>query len=326
MVKRVTYNNQSDDFSVITRDLKTHTENEQRFSHVVVGTGLFSIPNQPSFPWLDTYKGRLLHVKDLKQVSEFKGQSMLIIGSSFSAEDLALQAYKYGVRRIIITYRTQPLGYKWPEGIEERPMIQRFEDRNAYFMDGTVDEIDVVVLCTGYLIDFPFLPDELRLRTDLNIFPDNLYKGVIWMNGGNNKLMYIGIQYSLYFVNLFEAQAILACNNILGELALPSKEEMVLDINSWTEERNLVDKHNGLQVLKFMGKYFKNIVESVGYRRDVLKTIELMDDMLNDRVENICTFRDKQFRCVYTDELAPSPKTLWLENLDESFDHFLSQY
>ena len=320
MVKRVNYNAGSDDFTVVTKDLKENKEDVQRFTHVVVATGIFTLPNTPSFPGLEAFAGRILHVKDIKRVNEFKGQRMLIIGSSFSAEDLALQAYKYGVENIIITYRTNPLGYKWPNGIEERPLVIKFEEKAAHFKDGTTAEIGVVVFCTGYLIEFPFLSEELRLKTELSVFPDNLYKGVVWINGGNDKLMYIGIQYNLYFVNMFDAQASFACKNIMGTLELPSKREMLSDIRKWTEMKDAMDSHDAFQVLGSMAKYFKHIVITTGYRTDVLKAEELMAEMMNHRRENICTFRDKQFRSIYTNKLAPPPKIPWMEDYDETLE------
>ena len=48
---------------------------------------------------------------------------------------------KYGAKDVIITYRNQPMGFKWPKGIEERPLVQRFDETTAYFKDGTKAEV-----------------------------------------------------------------------------------------------------------------------------------------------------------------------------------------
>jgi trimethylamine monooxygenase len=39
----------------------------------------------------------------------------------------------------------------------ERPLVERFEDNTAVFRDGSVAEVDVVIMCTGYLHSYPFL-------------------------------------------------------------------------------------------------------------------------------------------------------------------------
>jgi hypothetical protein len=52
--------------------------------------------------------------------------------------------------------------------------------------------MDAIVLCTGYRHWFPFIEDNLRLRTNNVLYPPDLYKGVVWT--GNPKLMYLGMQ------------------------------------------------------------------------------------------------------------------------------------
>ena len=80
-----------------------------------------------------------------------------MIGASFSAEDIALQSIKYGAERVICCYRTKPMGFVWPQGIEERPLVCNFEGKMATFQDGSRAEVDVVIMCTGYLHSYPFL-------------------------------------------------------------------------------------------------------------------------------------------------------------------------
>ena len=80
-----------------------------------------------------------------------------MIGSSYSAEDIALQSIKYGAESVIFSYRTNPLGLVWPKGIEERPLVCNFDGKIATFKDGSSAEVDVVIMCTGYLHSYPFL-------------------------------------------------------------------------------------------------------------------------------------------------------------------------
>ena len=75
----------------------------------------------------------------------------LKVGASYSAEDIALQTIKYGASKVICTYRTRPLGFKWPETIEERPIFTHVEKdgKVIHFSDGTTAEVDVILFCTG---------------------------------------------------------------------------------------------------------------------------------------------------------------------------------
>jgi trimethylamine monooxygenase len=57
--------------------------------------------------------------------SEFKGQDVLLVGTSYRAEDLASQAWKYGAKSVTISHRTQPIGYTtWPDNVHEVPLLQ----------------------------------------------------------------------------------------------------------------------------------------------------------------------------------------------------------
>ena len=75
----------------------------------------------------------------------------LKVGASYSAEDIALQVVKYGASKVICTYRTKPMGFKWPETIEERPIFTHVEKdgKTIHFSDGTTAEVDVIMFCTG---------------------------------------------------------------------------------------------------------------------------------------------------------------------------------
>ena len=85
-----------------------------------------------------------------------------------------------GAKSVTFSYRSGPMGFDWPESAVERPLVTRFEGRTAHFSDGTTGEFDAVILCTGYLHKYPFLPTELSLQSPNLLYPGNLYKGVVW--------------------------------------------------------------------------------------------------------------------------------------------------
>ena len=78
------------------------------------------------------------------------------------------------------SYRIKPMGFKWPGNFEERPLLQKLENKTAHFKDGSTKEVDAIILCTGYQHHFPFLPEDLRLKTANRLWPLGLYKGVVW--------------------------------------------------------------------------------------------------------------------------------------------------
>ena len=49
------------------------------------------------------------------------------------------------------------MGFKWPETVIERPILTDINGSTVTFKDGSTEEYDVIIKCTGYLHDFPFM-------------------------------------------------------------------------------------------------------------------------------------------------------------------------
>ena len=178
-------------FILTSQNLKTKEEKQEIFDYLIICSGHFSVPNLPTYPGIDDFKGRVMHSHDFRDAAGFKGQKMLLIGNSYSAEDIALQCNKYGVEDITLSYRSAATGFKWPKGIREIPQLVKYEDDVFHFIDGSTDTFDVVMFCTGYLHHFPYLTESIRLVAKNHIFIDGLYKGVVLNK--NPRVMYIGM-------------------------------------------------------------------------------------------------------------------------------------
>lgn len=101
----VTYNDVTDDFSVVVKKLsEDRVLPVHKFDYVTVATGHFSVPNMPSFPGIDKFAGRVLHSHAFRNASHFKDKNILVVGSSMFAEDSALQCLKYGAESIVCTW------------------------------------------------------------------------------------------------------------------------------------------------------------------------------------------------------------------------------
>ncbi len=72
-------------------------------------------------------------------------QRLLIIGASYTAEDLAIQTIKYDAKHVICSYRTKPMAFKWCKGVEERPLLMKMEGKKAFFKDGTTAEVNYYI-------------------------------------------------------------------------------------------------------------------------------------------------------------------------------------
>ena len=236
VVRSVTFSEETNKFSVIVKDLKNDKVLPERsFDYVIVAVGHFSTPHVPALPGIDSFPGRIIHSHDFREAKEFTGLRLLIVGASYSAEDISLQCVKYGAKSATCTWRSKPLGFKWPEKIQERPPLQKIDGKVCHFSDGSTCEVDAVILATGYLHNYPFLSDNLRLVDKNILYPNYLYKGTIWTRGGKNKLLYLGTQNQLYTFTMFDVQALWALRYVMGEIEVPSQAEMEDDWKSWRE-------------------------------------------------------------------------------------------
>jgi dimethylaniline monooxygenase (N-oxide forming) len=113
--------------------------------------------------------------------------------------------------------------------ITPKPNIDRFTGgRTVRFVDGTEEEIDLVVYCTGYKITFPFFDPEVFSAPD-NRLP--LYRRVASIERPG--LYFIGfIQPLGPIMPLAEAQAEWVADLIAGRARLPAAAEMRRGVSS----------------------------------------------------------------------------------------------
>ena len=321
-VRNVEFSEESDTFIVTAHNLIEDQSYTEEFDYVVVASGHFSTPNVPNYEGFSHFNGRILHAHDFRDALEFEGQDLLVIGSSYSAEDIGSQCYKYGAKSITSSYRTAPMGFKWPDNWEEKPALLKVEGNTAHFADGSSKDVDAIILCTGYLHHFPFLPDSLRLKTNNILYPLGLYKGVVWEK--NPKLLYLGMQDQWYTFNMFDAQAWYARDLILGKIELPLFEEMLSHTKEWHERETAQD--DAAYAIDFQGEYTQMLIDETDYPNFDIKGVNrTFKDWKHNKKDDIMGFRDKSHASLMTGTQSPPHHTPWLEALDDSLEAYLKQ-
>jgi trimethylamine monooxygenase len=320
LVQFVEYSDATGKFSVRVKNVVEDRERTEEFDYVIVSTGHFSVPNVPDFEGIDRFPGRVMHAHDFREAREFTGKNVLVVGASYSAEDIAIQCHKYGAKSVTTCYRTQAMGFKWPDGVTEVPLLTKLDGKTAHFKDGSTRDIDAIILCTGYLHHFPFLEDSLRLRTHNRLNPPGLYKGIFWER--NPKLMYLGMQDQFYTFSMFDLQAWYARDFVLGLIGMPSKEEMAKDIAKWVDrEEKLADP---FEQIDFQTDYMKDLHQHVDYPKfDIDMAADHFKHWEHDKEDSIVGYRDKAFKSACTGTESPSHHTTWLEAMDDSMATYL---
>lgn len=320
VVNDVSYSETTGLFTVTVKDLPKNQVSSREFDNVVVASGHFSTPNVPQFEGFESFNGRILHAHDFRDAVEFKGQDILIIGTSYSAEDIGSQCHKYGCKSVTVSYRTAPMGFHWPKSWQEVPLLTKVVNKTAHFKDGSTKEVDAIILCTGYLHHFPFMPDTLRLVTTNRLWPSDLYKGVVWEK--NPKVMYLGMQDQFYTFNMFDAQAWYVRDVIMGKIAVPSYQEMIKHSAQWrTREEALQDDE---QMIWFQGDYTKELIDETDYPTfDVEGVNKTFMKWEHHKHEDIMGFRNNAYPSLMTGNKQPPHHTPWIEAMDDSMESYL---
>lgn len=194
-VESVAFDQASGKFTVTTESA-TGESKSAKFDRCIYAGGVQIYPEKPPEveEVMKEFTGKILHSMECLDnfENDVKGKTVLMIGDSCSAEDLALRAVKLGVEKVIIAARrgvgdcsecgawpankveviyTQPYKVlKSGDGFRCQP-IYWSEKRQKWRRDDEeettkIKGIDVVIYCTGYDCDFEFIDEKVRADLD----------------------------------------------------------------------------------------------------------------------------------------------------------------
>ncbi len=320
-VRWINYDASTEKFTVTVHDHDKDNSYSEEFDNVVIASGHFSTPNVPHYPGFESFNGRVLHAHDFRDAREFIDKDILILGTSYSAEDIGSQCWKYGCKSVTVAHRTAPMGFDWPDNWKEVPALLKVEGKTAHFKDGTSREVDAIILCTGYKHHFSFLPDDLRLKTVNRLAASDLYKGVAFVH--NTKIFYLGMQDQWFTFNMFDAQAWWVRDVIAGKIQMPTDKATLLADVTERETREESDSDTKFAI-KYQGDYVKELIAETDYPNfDVDGACEAFYQWKKHKTENIMGFRDNAYKSVITGTMAPVHHTVWKDALDDSLEVYL---
>ena len=317
-VKDCFYNHQKKKFIIKSFDFIKKKQNIKEFDFLICASGRFSYPNLISYKGIETFKGRILHSHDFKNAEEFENTDVLLIGSSFSAQDIASQCYKFNARSIVLSYRAKKIVYTFPEKIQHKNQIDFIKKNIVFFKDGSSKKFDSIIFCTGYIYNFPFLEDKLKLRAENKKFPDDLYKGVVFLD--NINLFYMGMQTRYFTFPVFEVQAYYIRDCILNKIQIPEKNILIKEVEIWKKE-NLEAKNNLKNILLIQAKYLKELNCLTDCPKvNVDQMILIFEKLGKDMMINIMSYKDQQHESVYSGIKGEKVKKTWVEQMEEDED------
>jgi trimethylamine monooxygenase len=180
-VESVTYNEVEGKFVLQTLNRMSGLPECTLFDKCIWAAGLNGKPKIPKSisETLSSggFKGRVIHSSEVGPIFDqcARGKKILMIGDSFSAEDLALQAIKLGAETVDICSRSgEGIACETGSWPQDRVDIHECYLPTEVTKDGsgvvlsngkeevTLEDIETVIFCTGYLPNMDMLDESLR--------------------------------------------------------------------------------------------------------------------------------------------------------------------
>ncbi|KAK5649037.1 hypothetical protein RI129_003929 [Pyrocoelia pectoralis] len=228
-------------WTVTVFDVKSKVEESNVYDAVFVCNGHFFHPHIPKIEGQDLFKGLQIHSRDYRSPDKFKNKRVLIIGASFSGNDIAGHILST-TKKIIISHQSSNT-VRSPSGVAVKPGVVKFNEYQASFDDGSVEDFDIILYCTGYEYFFPFLTDECGIKVE-DKWVRNLYKHIV--NVEKTTLFFIGVPFYICVFPMCDIQARFALATLEKKIVLPSKEEMLKEINEYVSDlrkKNIPQRH-----------------------------------------------------------------------------------
>ncbi|KAF1967408.1 dimethylaniline monooxygenase [Bimuria novae-zelandiae CBS 107.79] len=246
----------------VTLELRPNGQVERRpeiskYDTVVVAAGHYHAPRVPDIPGLGELKrlfpARIQHSKGYRTPERYKNKNVLLIGASVSSTDIAreigplatniYQSHRGGAFDLPVTLL--------PENAARVAEVVAFEISDSHGLNlgeneplpvtvrlktgQTICGLHNILICTGYHITIPFLPElhsddtapvdasPTTLVTDGTQL-HNLHRDIFYIP--DPSLIFIGVPFFTATFTLFEFQAMAAAKVVSGKVKLPSEEAM----------------------------------------------------------------------------------------------------
>lgn len=252
----------------VTFKPKDGPEQIKIYDKIVAANGHFYKPFVPEVPGLIEWKEKeplsVTHAKYFDDVDGYENKTVLVVGGFVSGADLALQLSKVA-KKIYVSVKEDTALEKYPNPyIEIIPVVEKLDygTKTAHLSNGRIlENIDLVLFCTGYLYDIPFL-NELDICRQF--FIEKLYKQVFYIE--DPSVTVIGLPRNVNPFPLIELQASVVARVYSGRLELPTRDIMNQDYLGEIKTRGYNKEFHNLKP-PFEYEYFsglKNMIAKQG--------------------------------------------------------------
>ncbi|VVC38042.1 Hypothetical protein CINCED_3A006990 [Cinara cedri] len=184
-------------------ELQTNIVETLEFDGVIICIGNYSNPVIPDVPGIEKFCGMKIHSHDYRDSSVFKDKSTVVIGCGPSGLDISFDISKVA-RKVYLSHHNQRVkNMECPSNMVQKVDIKEIVENGVIFQDGSYEQIDSVLYCTGYQYKYPFLSSECGIYVENNHVKP-LFKHTL--NIEHPSMYFIGIPTNIAGFYMFDLQ------------------------------------------------------------------------------------------------------------------------
>uniref|UniRef100_A0A8C9WK47 Flavin-containing monooxygenase n=1 Tax=Scleropages formosus TaxID=113540 RepID=A0A8C9WK47_SCLFO len=234
---------------------------------------------------------------------------MKILPSLGSAEDLKRLSGQLGISgiwflvslvsvQVILSHGNTPIKCLFPTGVHQAPPISKvLENGELQFLDGSLAHPQVLLFCTGYKFNYPFLDTNILGLQIQDHWISPLYKFLV--PPAFPSLFIVGICKIICPFPHFDCQVRFALAVLDGTITLPSQADMEEQIERETEERIKEGLElNQLTMKSRQWKYYQMLANMAGFKPPPPVTRSLLEEVMSQRQKHPRQYREFNYRIV----------------------------
>ncbi|CAI9103633.1 OLC1v1002153C2 [Oldenlandia corymbosa var. corymbosa] len=221
-----------DDLWVVESRLSDKSCSEELFEAVVVCNGHYTQPRlAEDIPGVEFWPGKQIHSHNYRVPDPFQDKVVVLIGAGPSAHDICHDIAQVA-KEVHLSSRSPEVKVSKLDFFnnvwQHQEIAYCHENGEVAFKDGASVAADIILHCTGYKYQFPFLKTKGIVTIDDNrVGP--LYKHVFPPQNAPG-LSFVGLPHRVVVFLMLELQAKWVAFALSGKAILPSKEEMLADV------------------------------------------------------------------------------------------------
>lgn len=261
----------------------------------------------PDIPGLkEHFKGKQLHSHYYRDPQNYKGtKNAVVLAGGLSSRDISLDLTST-CQQVYLCHR---LGRKTyhnpPDNFQERPTISHVKENGDFVLtnDDVIQNVDLLVICTGYHMDFPFFNSDLRLSTDGNLKAlDKLYKHIFHVD--HPSLCFIGIPKQVLPFPLMHQQCAYVTAILAESASLPSKfiMEEEIKVRKLKLEESGQPKHHFHTIGVGYTEYIDELATISGIAKNAIVHVKVLRYLIANKIFGDVRHKDMEFKILNDEE------------------------